>query len=385
MTNRNLIGLVLALTLVLLAACGGGTASPGNEYGGGGAPQTTDMPAGGVDRNKLSRELYFYNWSDYINPELLAQFEAEYGVRVIVDTYDSNEDMIAKLRAGNSGYDLVVPSDYAVTIMAAEKLAAPLDKSLLPNLVHLDPDLLNQPFDPDNAISAPYFYGITGIAYNVKSFPEGINTWSAVFDTSAIAAYRGKLSMLDDERETPGAALRYLGHSLNETDPAILRQVEELLIAQKPYLAAYNSADVNRKLASEEYVMAHAWSGSALQARNGLEGEFAGNPDIRFVIPEEGGMIWMDNLVVVADSPSSYTAHVFINFLLDPEVAARNAEWTGYLTPNQDALPLLSEDLQALYAEGFAPDDEVRQRLEWAVRNEQTAVFTDLWTVVKGR
>ncbi|MFQ3664301.1 MAG: spermidine/putrescine ABC transporter substrate-binding protein, partial [Chloroflexaceae bacterium] len=376
--QRSLVGLVLALMgIALLAACGGGAASPGNEYGGGGATTPAGgTPAEGVDRNRLARELYFYNWSDYIDPDLLAQFEATYGVRVIVDTYDSNEDMIAKLRAGNSGYDLVAPSDYAVTIMAAEKLAAPLDATLLPNLVHLDPDLLDQPFDPGNVISVPYLYGITGIAYNARSFPEGVDSWSALFDTNAIAAYRGKFSMLDDERETPGAALRYLGHSLNETDPAILRQVEALLIAQKPYLAAYNSADVNRKLASEEYVMAHAWSGSALQARNGLEGEFEGNPDIRFVIPREGGMIWMDNLVIVADSPNSYTAHVFINFLLDPEVAARNAEWTGYLTPNLDALPLLSEELQALYAEGFAPDDEVRQRLEWAVRNEQTAVFT---------
>jgi len=374
MPQRSLIGPVLVLTLMLLAACGGG-----------GGAQTTETPAGGVDRNRLSRELYFYTWSDYIDPALLAQFEAAYGVRVIVDIYDSNEDLIAKLRAGNSGYDLVVPSDYAVSIMAAENLAAPLDKSLLPNLGRLDPDLLNQPFDPDNAISVPYLYGITGIAYNVKSFPAGLDSWSAVFDANAIAAYRGKFSMLDDERETPGAALRYLGHSLNETDPAILRQVEALLIAQKPYLAAYNSADVNRKLASEEYVLAHAWSGSALQARNGLEGDFAGNPDIRFVIPKEGGMIWMDNLVIVADSPNSYTAHVFINFLLDPAVAAQNVGWTGFLTPNRDALPLLPEDLQVLYAEGFAPDDEVRQRLEWAIRNEQTAVFTDLWTAVKGQ
>ncbi|MCS6882044.1 MAG: spermidine/putrescine ABC transporter substrate-binding protein [Oscillochloridaceae bacterium] len=383
MTKHGLMGFVLALTLTILAACGGGTASPGNEYGG--ATPGNGTPPAGVDRNKLSRQLYFYNWNDYIDPDLLAQFEAEYGVRVIVDTYDSNEDMIAKLRAGNSGYDLVAPSDYAVTIMAAENLAAPLDKSLLPNLVHLDPDLLNQPFDPGNAISVPYFYGITGIAYNAKSFPAGIDSWAALFDPNMIAAYRGRFSMLDDERETPGAALRYLGHSLNETDPAILRQVEELLIAQKPYLAAYNSSDVNRKLASEEYILAHAWSGSALQARTGLEDEFTGNADIRFVIPKEGGMIWMDNLVIVGDSPSSYTAHVFINFLLDPEVAAQNAEWSGFLTPNQDALPLLSEEMQALYAEGFAPDDQVRQRLEWAVRNEQTAVFTDLWTAVKGR
>lgn len=388
--RRSLPAALLVLMLGLLAACGGGggAASPGNEYGTGGAdiqvggaPTTVD----GVDQSRLARELYFYNWSDYIDPQLLIQFEEAYGVRVILDTYDSNEDMIAKLRTGNSGYDIVAPSDYAVTIMATEGLAAPLDKTLLPNVIHIDPDLLDQPFDPGNVSSVPYMYGITGIAYNAAFFPDGIDSWAALFDRERIAPFRGKFSMLDDERETPGAALRYLGYSLNETDPAALKQVEELLIAQKPYLAAYNSSDTNRKLAAEEYVLAHAWSGSALQARSGLEEEFDGNPNIRFVIPQEGGMIWMDNLAIVADSPNSYTAHLFINFLMDPAVAAQNAGWTGFLTPNQAAVELLSAELKALYAEGFAPDDEVRKRLEWAERAQGSTAFTDLWTVVKGR
>lgn len=380
--NRSLSVAIVVLALTLLAACGG--AGSGSEGGRGSAGTAIPPTVEGVDRSRLSRELYFYNWSDFVDPKVLAQFEALYGVRVILDTYDSNEDMIAKLRAGNSGYDIVVPSDYAVTIMAAENLAAPLDKTLLPNLVHIDPDLLDQPFDPGNVVSVPYLYGTTGIAYNARFFPEGVDSWAALFDLEQIAKYRGKFSMLDDERETPGAALRYLGYSLNTTDPAILEQVKDLLIAQKPFLAAYNSADQNRKLASEEYIIAHAWNGAALQARNGLGDEFSGNPNIRFVIPKEGGMIWMDNLVIVADSPNVYTAHVFINFLMDPQVAAQNAAWVGYLTPNQDAIPLLPEELRTLYAEGFAPDDTVRQRLEWAVRTEDTKVFTDLWTAVKG-
>lgn len=380
--NRSLSVAIVVLALTLLAACGGAGSRSEGETGSTGTAISPTVE--GVDRSRLSRELYFYNWSDFVDPGVLAQFEAIYGVRVILDTYDSNEDMIAKLRAGNSGYDIVVPSDYAVTIMAAENLAAPLDKTLLPNLVHIDPDLLDQPFDPGNVVSVPYLYGTTGIAYNARFFPEGVDSWAALFDLEQIAKYRGKFSMLDDERETPGAALRYLGYSLNTTDPAILEQVKALLIAQKPFLAAYNSADQNRKLASEEYIIAHAWNGAALQARNGLGDEFSGNPNIRFVIPKEGGMIWMDNLVIVADSPNVYTAHVFINFLMDPQVAAQNAAWVGYLTPNQDAIPLLPEELKALYAEGFAPDDTVRQRLEWAVRTEDTKVFTDLWTAVKG-
>jgi spermidine/putrescine transport system substrate-binding protein len=400
--KRGVWAALLALWVALLAACAGGepATSPGNEYGTGGEqPAATAAPAGGqsadtsgdaapaggeVDASRLSSELYFYNWSDYVDPAILEQFEEEYGVAVIVDTYDSNEDMLAKVRAGNSGYDVVVPSDYAVQTMVIEDLGLPLDRSLLSNWEHLDPELLGQYFDEQNTISAPYLLGLTGIAYNSEAFPDGVSSWSAVFDPAAVQAYSGKLSMLDDERETPGAALKYLGHSLNSTDQEALAEVEELLIAQKPLLAAYNSADVNRKLASGEYVIAHAWSGTAMQARNGLGDEFGGNPNINFVIPDEGGTIWMDNLVILKDSPNAYTAHVFINFLLRPEIAAQNAEYVGYITPNTAAVPLLSEEVRALYDAGYAPTDENIDRLEWIVRNEETSAFTDLWTVVKG-
>jgi spermidine/putrescine transport system substrate-binding protein len=271
-----------------------------------------------------------------------------------------------------------------VELMARDGLLATLDKSLLPNLTHLDPGQLGLYFDPENTHSVPYLYGITGIAYSKAAFPNGVDSWAAVFDPAQVEAYRGQLSMLDDERETPGAALRFLGRSLNETDPAALAEVQELLVAQKELLAAYNSSDVNRKLAGGEYVIAHAFSGDAMQARSGLEDEFDGNPDIAFVIPKEGGTIWMDNLAILADSPNAYTAHVFINFLLQPEIAARNAEYVGYLSPNKDAVPLLSEEVRALYAEGFAPSEETAARLEWIERSDGSAAFTELWTAVKG-
>lgn len=380
--------LTLALLLPLLAACGGGEAiSPGNEYGSSGETDSSGgaaAPADGVDRSRLSQELYFYNWSDYIDPSILEEFEAQYGVRVIYDTYDSNEDMIAKVRAGNSGYDIVVPSDYAVETLAVEDLALPIDKTLLTNLEHMDPGYMGIYFDPENQISVPYMVGLTGIAYNSEFFPDSVDSWAAIFDQAQIANYSGKFSMLDDERETPGAALRFIGQSLNSTDPAALQQAQEILIAQKEYLAAYNSADVNRKLASGEYVIAHTWSGTAMQARNGLGDEFTGNPNINFVIPKEGGTIWMDNLVILKDSPNAYTAHIFINFLMQPDIAARNAEYIGYITPVKDAVPLLSQETRDLYAAGFAPNEEMLKRLEWIERSDATVAFTDLWTVVKG-
>lgn len=386
---------LIMVVALALAACGGApAASPGNEYGSGGAtpeptaaPATT-QPAQGdvleVDRAKLSTELRFFNWTDYVDPAILEDFEKEYGVKVIVDLFDANEDMIAKVRAGRSGYDIVTPSDYAVETMWREGLLTKLDKAMLPNLKHIDPGLLDKYFDPGNVYSVPYLYGITGIAYNKQNFPDGVDSWAALFDTAQIEKYSGQFSMLDDERESPGAALKYLGYSLNETNPEALKKAQDLLIAQKPFLAAYNSSDVNRKLASGEYVIAHAWSGSAMQARSGLGDEFSGNPDIAFVIPKEGGMIWMDNMVILADSPNAYTAHVFMNFMLRPDIAARNAEYVGYLTPNKDGEQLLPQNVIDLYNEGFAPNEEVLKRLEWAVRNEQTAAFTDVWTAVKG-
>jgi spermidine/putrescine transport system substrate-binding protein len=349
--------------------------------------EATSAPAAGevqVDKSKLAKELHWYNWSDYIDPAILEDFEKEYGVKVVVDLYDQNEDMLAKIQAGNSGYDLVTPSDYAVQIMAADKLLAPLDKSKLPNLKDMKPQNMDLYFDKGNVYSVPYMFGITGIAYNKSKFPTPPDSWSALFDPQQIETYKGEFSMLDDERETPGAALKYIGKSLNDTDPADLKKVEEILKTQKPFVAAYNSTDTNRKLASGEYIIAHCWSGSAMQARQGLGDEFSGNPDIAFVIPKEGGMIWQDNLVVLASSPNAYTAHVFMNFLMRPDIAARNTEYIGYLTPNAAAEEQLSPETQALYKEGFAPDEETYKRLEWAVRDEKTAAFTDLWTAVKG-
>jgi spermidine/putrescine transport system substrate-binding protein len=378
--------LLLALLLPLLAACGGGptTSQPPSDDPYGNGTTTDASPSDGVDRSRLASELYFFNWGDYIDLETLAQFEAEYGVRVIYDTYDSNEDLIARVRVGNSGYDVVAPSDYAVQIMIEEELVQPLDKNLLDNLRYMSPDYMGAYFDPDNAYSVPYMLGLTGLAYDRSFFPAGVESWAEIFDLARLPAMKGRFSMLDDERETPGAALKFRGYSLNETDPAALQQAQELLIAQKPFLAAFNSSDVNRRLASGEYVLAHTWSGTAMQARTGLDGEFSGNPTIEFIVPQEGGTIWMDSLMILRDSPNAYTAHVLINFLMRPEIAAQNAGYVGYITPIPEAIPLLPQEVQELYAAGFAPNDELLKRLEWIERTEETAVFTDLWTIVKG-
>jgi spermidine/putrescine transport system substrate-binding protein len=337
-----------------------------------------------VDKSKLSKELHIYNWADYLDPEVLKDFEQEYGVHVTMEAYSNNEDMIAKIRPGNSGYDVVFPSDYAVEIMWRDKLIAPLDKSLLPNASHIKKENLDLYYDKGNVYSMPYNYGTTGLAYNKSKITTPIDSWAAVFDPKLIEANKGLISMLDDERETPGAALHFLGKSMNDTDPADLKKAEELLKAQKPFLSGYDSDSVSRRLASGEIVIGHIYNNNALQARLGLEGDYSGNPDIVFVIPKEGGTVWQDNMCIVADSPNKYTAHVLINYLMRPEVAAKNAAFNLGVPPNADAEKLLDPKVQELFKEGFAPDAETLKRLEWIVRNDKTSAFTDLWTAVKG-
>src|SRR5581483_11906707 len=210
------------------------TAAPAAEQ-----PTAAGQAAAGgelqVDKAKLSKELHIYNWADYLDPEVLKDFEQEYGDHVTMEAYSNNEDMIAKIRPGNSGYDVVFPSDYAVEIMWRDKLIAPLDKSLLPNMSHIKKENLDLYYDKGNIYSMPYNYGTTGLAYNKSKITTPIDSWAAVFDQAQLEANKGLISMLDDERETPGAALHFLGKSMNDTDPADLKKAEELLKTQKPF------------------------------------------------------------------------------------------------------------------------------------------------------
>ena len=370
--RRMVRPLLLGVLIALLAGCGSSL------------PPEPAATGDTVDRSRLASELYLYTWGDYFNPAVLERFEETYGVKVIMDTYSSSEELLAKLRLGDTGYDVVVPADYAVDIAVSEGLLARLDKANLPNISHLNPANVEQYYDPQNTYSVPYFGGVTGIAYNKEFFPEPPTSWAALFDPEQLRSYGGRVSMLDDEREGPGAALKYLGHSLNTTDPELLRAAEDLLLQQKPYVGVYTSADYHRRLATGETIIAQAWSGGAALAHAGLP-DMPGNPNIAFVVPEEGGTRFQDNLAVVADSPNQYTAELFINYLLDPAVAAENTDFVLYQTPNLAALELLAPETQALYKTSFGPPDaETFGRLEWIKRGPDTSIFTELWSRVKG-
>jgi spermidine/putrescine transport system substrate-binding protein len=331
------------------------------------------------DQAQLDGELNIFTWADYWPEEsendVIGDFEAACGVEVTLTTYASNEEMAAKLRAGNSGYDIIVPSDYMVATLAAENRLLPLDKAQLPNMANLDPDQMGLYYDPPNEYSIPFQYGMTGIGYNAAQVDPAPDSWAVLFEPDQFEQYNGQFSMLDDERETIGAALKYRGYSVNSTNPDELAEAQALLEAQKCAISSYDSESYTQALAAEEILMAHAWNGNTSLAKSE-------NENIEWIVPQEGGVIWQDNLAIPADAPHPYTAHVFINNVLDGEIGARITNYTYYLTPNAAAEPLLDEEVQAIQ---FLPTDELRERLEYIERTGDPRLYSDIWTQIQAK
>lgn len=279
--------------------------------------------------------LSVYTWSDFIKPELVRRFEREQACRVVLDTFESNEAMYAKLKAGASGYDLLTPSSYMVSLMHAQGLLRRLDHALLPNLVHVDPDYLKMAIDGAMDHSVPYMITNTGIAYLAGQVKDVVPSWRMFGRTDL----RGRMTMFNDMRETIGAALKYLGHSINSTSEADLAEAETVLLGWKKNIAKFDNEQYKIGLASGEFLLVHAWSGDIFQVRKE-------NPDVRFFVPEEGTIISCDDLVIPVDARQVALAHAFINFLQDPAVAAENTEVIYYLCPNKDSYPLLPAEIR---------------------------------------
>jgi len=335
----------------------------------------TNLAACGEKEPELAKELHLYNWSEYIEPQVLDDFEQEYGVKVVEDTFGNNEELLAKLQAGAGGYDVIVPSDYMVEIMIEEELLAELDHQNLTNLSNLDSKFSNPPYDPDLTFCVPYLWGTTGIGYNSDAFDEPPDSWSYLFDPDMVADYAGRMTMLNDVRESFGAALKYLGYSLNSTNEAELFEARDLLIQQKQWVYAYDSEQYEDLISSDETVLAHGWSGDFFM----IAGE---DERIWYAIPQEGGTIWADNLCIPKNAPNKYTAEVFINFLLKAEVAAANSNYTWYASPNAAAAEFIDQEI--LDEPAIYPPTEVLDRLEWLQDvGEASPLYERLWTEVK--
>jgi spermidine/putrescine-binding protein len=352
---KKLVPLMMILALVVsMAGCGAGN-------GGG--------------EQELVEELHIYNWSEYIDPEIYEDFEQEFGVKVIEDTFASNEDLLAKLQAGATGYDIIVPSDYMVAIMVELDLLAEINYDNIPNFENIDETFLNPPYDPDNKYSVPYQWGTTGIGYNADLFEDPPDSWAYLFDPEMAAPYAGRMSMLNDSRESIGAALKYLGYSINSTDEQELEEAKQLLIQQKEWVSAYDSDGFEDLLASGEVDIGHGWSGDYFAAAEEAE-------QVWYIIPQEGGVIWTDNLCIPKSAPSQYTAEVFINYLLQPEVGAQITNYTWFGSPNKASEEFI--DAEILEEPAIYPPPEVMDKLEF-IRDvgEATAIYDRIWTEIK--
>ncbi len=317
-------------------------------------------------------ELNVYIWSNYIAPETVRRFEQRYDVHVNLDLYDTNEALLAKVQAGNAPYDVLCPSSYIVEILLAQDLLQPLDHSALPHLRNVDARFLDRAYDRGNRYSAPYVWGTCGIGY-LKSRAGRVDSWSALWD----ARFAGRVLMLDDARETLGAALKRLGLSLNERAPAPLRRAQRLLIDQKPLVRTYDSANYHDVLVSGDVWLAQGWNGQFAKAMER-------HPDLAYVLPKEGASLFIDSLVIPRGAPHRELAHAFIDFTLEAEIAAEICRTMGYSTPNRAAVPLLPESLRRNRA--VFPSDEELRRLELMQDlGDATALYDRLWTEVKSR
>ncbi|MBM3126836.1 MAG: spermidine/putrescine ABC transporter substrate-binding protein [Chloroflexi bacterium] len=359
---------VLLLTVLILSACApAGATEPAVPAGGG-----EDSGRCG-DKSKLSKEIYLYNWADYIDPAIKEDFEKECGVKVVETNFGSNEEMLANLQSGGASYDIVVPSDYMIQTMIIEGMLMELDYSVITNIKHMDPIYLNAYFDPEQKYTVPYYFGTSGFAVNTAVVTEYANSWSMMFDPNS--PYCGKISMLDDTREVIGAALIYLGYSVNDVDPAHLEEAKDLLIAQAKCVKAYDSQTNDDMLASGEVVLSHIWTGVWALVN-------AENEAIVYVIPEEGSAVYMDNLAIPVGAPNAYTAMVFLNYTQYPEIAAQNTRFVGYATPNVAAREFI--DPEVLANESIYPKSDVAARLQYFEDvGDALALYDRIWTEFK--
>ena len=290
---------------------------------------------------------------------------------MVIDTFDSNEAMYAKIKAGATGYDLLTPSSYMVGVLHAQGLLQPLDPALIPNRKNVDPEYLRISLDPEMHHSVPYMLVKTGLAYRKSRVKDPVASWT-MLDRADL---KGRITLLDDMRETIGAALKSLGYSLNTTDEKQLAEARDVVVRWKSNAAKFENEQYKSGLASGEFLLVQGYSGDILQVQ-------AENDDVAFVIPREGTSIACDELVIPKTAKEVALAHAFIDFLHDPEVAAENTRFLSYLCPNRAAYEKLGPEVRRNPA--IFLDEAVRAKSEM-VRDlgNDNAKYVKVWDEIK--
>jgi putrescine transport system substrate-binding protein len=374
MNHRPIVAFTVAgATLLLAAACGKKEEA-----------QEAGQSAGGTGEEKV---LHVYNWSDYIAEDTISNFERQTGIKVTYDVFDSNDVLETRLLAGNSGFDVVVPSASFLERQIKAGVFQKLDKSQIPNLEHMDAEIMGRValHDPDNAYSIPYMWGTTGIGYNEAKIKQilgdaPLDSWNYIFDPKEVAKFKDcGVSVLDAPDELLKIVLNWMGREPNSQNPEDLAAAEEKLMAIRPFIRKIHSSQYIEDLANGDICIALGWSGDILQARDRAE-EAGQGTVVKYAIPKEGTVVWFDMLAIPADAKHPKNAHAFINYLMDPQVAANNSNFLNYANANAASTQLLNDEVKddpSIY-----PTPEVKAKLfpSLAYNEDFNRLMTRMWT-----
>lgn len=339
------LGVVLVMAISLLAGCGSGSSA--------------------------KETLYVYNWGDYIDESVIGDFEKEYNIKVVYETFATNEDMYVKLKQGGTKYDVAIPSDYMIEKMIKENLLEPIDLTKISTFSNIGDEFKNLPFDAGNKYSVPYLWGTVGIIYNKTMVSDPVDSWNILWNEK----YKGQIVMLDSQRDALAVSLKRLGYSLNSRSAEELEAAKAELIKQKPLVMAYAGDNLKDMMISGEGAMAVCWSGDAMY----MIGE---NPDLAYALPKEGSNLWFDNMVIPKGAQNVEAAHKFIDFMNRPEIALKNVEYIGYSTPNNEAKALLSPEVSG--NKGAYPDIKTLDNFEvFLDPGDFIETYNRIWTEVK--
>ncbi len=315
--------------------------------------------------------LTVYNWGDYIDESVLKEFEKEFGVRVIYDTFSTNEDMYVKLKAGGTSYDVAIPSDYMIERMIKEDMLEKVDMTKIDNYKYIDDKFKNLDFDPNNEYSVPYMWGTVGVLYNEEIVKEPVDSWDILWDEK----YKGQILMMDSQRDSIGITLKKLDFPLNSRDTKELELAKAELIKQKPLVMAYVVDEGKDMMIGGEAALAVAWSGDAVFMMEQ-------NEDLRYVVPKEGSNLWFDNMVIPKGTKNKELAEKFINFMTRPEIGLKNVAYIGYSSPNTGTVELLDEEVAN--DEVAYPSDEVIENCEiFLDPSDFLKEYDRIWTEIK--
>jgi spermidine/putrescine transport system substrate-binding protein len=317
-------------------------------------------------------ELHLYNWTDYTSPEMIAKFEKETGIKVSIDTYDSNETALAKLTSGASGYDLIVVSNDFVPIFVSQGLFEPVDVAAMPNFKNLDPAWQKRSWDPDAKYSVPWVWGTTSYSVDTAVYKGPLDSLKTLFEPPA--ELQGKIGMFGSPSEVMSLALVYLGKSQCNTDSTDLKALDALLEAQKPFVKVYNSDGTVERQVSGETAMHQQWSGKAEATRQQ-------KATVKYVYPKEGVVGWMDNVAVPKGAPNLDNAKAFLNFLMEPENIALQSSFSGYQNAVVGANKLLSAELGS--SPEFNPPKDLKITFAPACPEKATRAYDRIWTKLR--